>query len=90
MFLRMAKNLTFELSEEQAEFLQAAADREDTTVERVLCGLVRRRMEQDAWLARQVQIGIDAADRGDTISHEEFRENGRRLQAELGAKDAAG
>jgi predicted transcriptional regulator len=77
----MAKSLTFELSEEQAEFLHATAEREQRSVDEVMGDLVRRQMDYDAWFIRQVQIGIDEADRGELTPHEEVMAEMQRRRA---------
>jgi predicted transcriptional regulator len=82
----MTKHLTFELSEEQAAFLQATAEREARTVDQVVADIVQQQIDYDAWFRRKVKEGIDAADRGDLISHEEFVADGERVQRELIAK----
>ena len=39
--------------------------------------------EYDAWFKEQVQIGIDEADRGETIPHEEVEREWQKMRAEL-------
>lgn len=82
----MTRTLTFELSEEQAEFLHAAAEREARSVDEVVSDLVRRQMDYDAWFQQKVQEGIDEADRGELIPHEEVAAYLETLKAELIAK----
>jgi len=82
----MTKTLTFELSEEEAEFLHATARREERSVDEVMSDFVRQQMDYDAWFRRKVQEGIDEADRGELIPHEEVGAYLDTLKAELIAK----
>jgi len=82
----MTKTLTFELSEEQAEFLHATAEREERRMDDVVGDLVAQQMAYDAWFRRKVQEGIDAADRGELIPHEEVVARSAARRAELRAK----
>jgi predicted transcriptional regulator len=82
----MTKTVTFELSEEQAEFLHAEAERESRSVSELVGDLVAQRMDYDAWFRRKVQEGIDAADRGELIPHEEVVARSEARRAELLAK----
>ena len=82
----MTRHVTVELTEAQAAVLDDEAAREAKPVEAVVADLIQRQVEYDAWFRAEVQTGIDAADRGELISHEEFLEDGRRRQQELSAK----
>ncbi len=82
----MSKTLTFELSEEQAEFLEATAEREERSVDEVVGDLVRQQMDYDAWVRRKVQEGIDAIERGEVFTHEEVVARSEVRKAELIAK----
>lgn len=82
----MTKTLTFEFSEDQAEFLQAEAKREERSVDAVVGDLVTQQMDYDAWFRRKVQEGIDEADRGELIPHEDVATYVEALKAELIAK----
>jgi len=83
------KALTCELSEEEAEFVHATAAREERTVGDVMGDLVRQQRDYDAWFRRKVQEGIDAADRGELIPHEEVVRQMEALKAELLSRKAA-
>lgn len=77
----MTKHVTVELSDAEEAHLRATAERLETSVEQVLSELVQRQMDYDAWFIRQVQIGIDEADRGELIPHEEVMAELRRRRA---------
>ena len=82
----MTKTLTFELSEEQAEFLHATAEREERRMDDVVGDLVAQQMAYDAWLRRKVQEGIDELDRGEFFTHEEVVARAKARRAALIAK----
>ena len=82
----MSKRLTFELSEEQAEFLHATAEREERSMDDVVSDLVAQQMTYDAWFRRKVQEGVDAIERGEVFTHEEVVERSKKRRAELIAK----
>lgn len=82
----MTRHVTVELTEAQAAVLDFEAAREVKPVEAIVTELIQRQVEYDAWFRAEVQKGIDAADRGELISHDEVVEHGRQLQRELIAK----
>lgn len=86
----MTRHVTIELSEAQAAVLESEAAREDRSVEDVVAGLIQRQVEYDAWFRAEVQKGIDSADRGELISHEEVVARSRRRRAELLAQKRNG
>ena len=79
----MTRHVTVELTEAQAAVLDSEAAREDLPVEAIVTALIQRQVEYDAWFRAEVQKGIDQADRGELISHETFKEDGRRIQLRL-------
>jgi predicted transcriptional regulator len=81
----MTKHITVTLTEAQEAHLLAAAARGDQSVEAVVAELIQRQMDHDAWFIGEVQKGIDAANRGELVSHEQVVANGRKLRAELRA-----
>ncbi len=82
--------LTFEVDEAlKAEFADAAKAT-DRTAEELLLFLMRdyvnraeAEAEYDAWFRAEVQKGIDAAEAGDVISHEEMKAEMASWRAEL-------
>lgn len=86
----MTRHVTIELSEAQAAVLESEAAREDRSVEDVVAGLIQRQVEYDAWFRAEVQKGIDSADRGELISHEEVVARSRRRRADLLAQKRNG
>ncbi|HEX3365956.1 hypothetical protein [Phenylobacterium sp.] len=82
----MTRHVTVELTDAQAEVLDSEAAREDRPIEAIVSGLIQRQVDYDAWFRAEVQKGVDAADRGELISHEEVVERGLKLQAELVAR----
>jgi predicted transcriptional regulator len=82
----MTRHVTVELTDAQAEVLDSEAAREDRPIEAIVAGLIQRQVDYDAWFRAEVQKGVDEADRGELIPHEEVLERGLRLQAELVAK----
>jgi predicted transcriptional regulator len=84
----MTKTVTFELSKDQAEFLEAAAEREARSVDEVVGDLVKQQMDYDAWVRRKAQEGIDAIERGEVFTHEEVVARAEARRAELIAKHA--
>lgn len=69
---------TFRVDDELKSEFAAAAKAQDRTGAQLLRDymreVVRKRQEEadyDAWFRRQVQIGIEAAEAGDLMSHEE-------------------
>ena len=79
----MTRHVTIELTEAQAAVLDSEAAREDLPVEAIVTALIQRQVEYDAWFRAEVQKGIDQADRGELISNETFKEDGRRIQLRL-------
>jgi len=82
----MTRHVTVELTEAQAAVLDSEAAREAKPIEAIVTDLIQRQVEYDAWFRAEVQKGIDAADRGELLPHEEVVERGRQLQRELIAK----
>ena len=79
----MTRHVTIELTEAQAAVLDAEAARESTSVEAVVRDLIQRQVDYDEWFRAKVQEGIDAADRGELLSHEEVVKRARRRREEL-------
>ncbi len=79
----MTKHITVELTEAQDAHLQAEAERQEVSPETLVAALVQRQVEYDIWFRAEVQKGIDAADRGEFISHEEVVARSERRRAEL-------
>lgn len=82
----MRKTITFELSEEQAEFLHATAEREERSVGEVVGDFVQRQMDYDAWFEARVQEGIDDIECGRVLTHEDVKRRAALRRAELTAK----
>jgi predicted transcriptional regulator len=86
----MTKHITVELTEAQDAHLQAEAERQEVSPESLVAALVQRQVEYDIWFRAEVQKGIDAADRGELISHEEVVARSERRRAELLAQKSNG
>ena len=86
----MTRHVTVELTDAQAEVLDSEAAREDRPVEDIVAGLIQRRVEDDAWICAEIQKGIDAADRGEPIPHEEVVARSKRCRAEILALKSGG
>ena len=82
----MTRRVTVELTDAQAEVLDSEAAREDRPIEAIVSSLIQRQVDYDAWFRAEVQKGVDEADRGELIPHEEVVERGLKLQAELIAR----
>jgi predicted transcriptional regulator len=82
----MTRHVTVELTDAQAQVLDSEAARADRPIEAIVSDLIQRQVDYDAWFRAEVQKGIDAADRGELIPHEEVVERGLKLQAELVAR----
>ena len=86
----MTKHITVELTEAQDAHLQAEAERQEVSPESLVAALVQRQVEYDIWFRAEVQKGIDAADRGEFISHEEVVARSEQRRAELLAQKSKG
>jgi predicted transcriptional regulator len=86
----MTRRVTVELTDVQAEVLDSEAAREDRPIEEIVLGLIQRQVDYDAWFRAEVQKGIDAADRGELIPHDEVVAMGERRRAELLAQKPNG
>ena len=85
----MTRHVTVELTEAQAAVLDSEAAREDLPVEAIVTALIQRQVEYDAWFRAEVQVGIDQADRGELIPHEEVVAEAHLRRAEFFARKAA-
>lgn len=86
----MTRHVTVELTDAQAEVLDSEAAREDRPVEDIVAGLIQRRVEYDVWFRAEVQKGIDEADRGELIPHDEVVARSKRRRAEILAQKSGG
>lgn len=84
--MRTTRHVTVELTDAQAQVLASEIARADRPTEAIVSDLIRRQVDDDAWFRAEVQKGIDAADRGALVPHEEVVERGLELQAELVAR----
>lgn len=69
----MTIELSITLDEERRVALEAAAKHEGVSPAELLNRLVDQRLEYERWFAAEVQKGIDAANAGDLLTHEEVR-----------------
>lgn len=67
----MTVNVTIELDEAEEAQLQALADAGSTSREEIAKRLLAERLDYDRWFRAQVQEGIEAADRGELMDHDE-------------------
>jgi predicted transcriptional regulator len=86
----MTKHITVELTEAQEAYLQGEALRLEVTPEALVSALVQRDVDYDAWFRAEVQKGVDAADRGELIPHEQVVAMADRRRAELLAQKSNG
>ena len=86
----MTNHITVELTEAQEAHLRAEAERHAVTPEAMMATWVQRQVDYDAWFCAEVQKGIDAADRGEFIPHEEVVARAEARRAELLAAGEAG
>jgi predicted transcriptional regulator len=84
----MTKHLMIAISDAEEAHLRATAEREAVSIDEVVSHLVQRQMEYDAWFRRKVQEGVDAADRGALIPHEEVVARMKEVREEILAKKA--
>jgi predicted transcriptional regulator len=84
----MTQHITIALTEAQEAHLRATADREEVPLEAVVSDIIQRQLEYDAWFAKAVQKGIEEADRGELIPHEEVVAESARRRAEFLARKA--
>ncbi len=56
------------------------------TPEVVLKSALNKGLDYEEWFLNQVQAGIDEADRGELISHEELLNNFQKLRKGIGRK----
>lgn len=80
----MTKPVTIQLTDAQVEHLRSIAARPEENLETLVSDFVAQRLEYDIWFRGEVQIGIEAADQGDLIPHEDVvaRMEARRLEFE--------
>lgn len=57
------------------ENLSALALQRNCSEAEIIQELLSKFLNYDAWLRAEIQKGIDAADRGEVISHEEMKEH---------------
>jgi predicted transcriptional regulator len=86
----MTRHVTVELTDAQAAVLDSEAAREDRPIEAIVAGLIQRQVDYDTWFRAEVQKGIDAADRGALIPHEEVVAQSKLRRAELLAQKSKG
>lgn len=70
---------TIRLDDETIRELDALADRQGASRSKVLREAVARYLDHHAWFVAQVQEGLEAIERGDTISHAEAKDRIRSL-----------
>ena len=86
----MTRHVTVELTDAQAQVLDSEAARADRPIEAIVSDLIQRQVDYDAWFRAEVQKGIDEADRGEFISHEEVMARSAMRRAELLARKSDG
>ncbi len=86
---------TFRVDDDLKTRFSNAAREHDRTGAQLLRDFMRAYVERlekarghDAWFHRQVQIGLDAANAGDTISAEEVEAEAQAWRREMGRKIA--
>lgn len=86
----MTKPVTIQLTSAQEDHLRSIAARPDENLATLVAEFVAEKLEYDAWFREQVQIGIEAADRGELIPHEEVvaRSEARRQELEARLRKA--
>lgn len=80
----MTKPVTIQLTDAQEGHLRSSAARPEENLETLVAEFAAQRLEYDVWFRREVQIGIEAADQGDLLPHEDVvaRMEARRLAFE--------
>ena len=84
----MTVHVTIELTEDQKARLEAVAAHQQVSISQVLVNLADENARRDAEFRALVQEGIDAADRGDTLSHDEVMAEVAALIGESEARKA--
>lgn len=82
----MTKPVTIQLTEAQEDHLRSVSEQPGNSIDVLLAEFVAKQIDYDAWFRSEVQKGIDAADRGELIDHEEFVARRQRLRDELTGK----
>jgi predicted transcriptional regulator len=85
----MTKHVTIELTEDQLARLDVLAMHKGSPVESLILEAVEQVLGYDAWYREMVQEGLDSADRGELVSHEQVVAEMQQLRAELSARKAA-
>ena len=86
----MTKHVTIELTEDQIARLDVLALHKGSPVESLILEAVEQVLGYDAWYREMVQEGLDSADRGELVPHEQVVAEMQELRAELLARKAAG
>lgn len=86
----MTKHVTIELTEDQVARLDVLALHKGSPVESLILEAVEQVLGYDAWYREMVQEGLDSADRGELIPHEQVVAEMQELRAELLARKVAG
>ncbi len=86
----MTKHVTIELTEDQIARLDVLALHKGSPVESLILEAVEQVLGYDAWYREMVQEGLDSADRGELIPHEQVVAEMQELRAELLARKVAG
>jgi predicted transcriptional regulator len=86
----MTKHVTIELTEDQIARLDVMAMHKGSPVESLILEAVEQVLGYDAWYREMVQEGLNSADRGELIPHEQVVTEMQQLRAELLARKAAG
>ena len=86
----MTKHVTIELTEDQVARLDVLALHKGSPVESLILEAVEQVLGYDAWYREMVQEGLDSADRGELVPHEQVVAEMQELRAELLARKAAG
>lgn len=87
--MAMTKPVTVNLTDAEEAHLRDTAQREGLSVDDVVSRMVQRQMDYDAWYVRQVRQGMEEADRGELIPHEDVVAEALQRRAELLARKAA-
>ncbi|MCC7267132.1 MAG: hypothetical protein IT546_07295 [Caulobacteraceae bacterium] len=82
----MTAHFSVALEDAQQAVLEDLARQDEVSPGVMLEKLVRDRLDYEAWYRAKVQEGIDAANRGELIPHEEVVASSRLLLAELKEK----
>ena len=86
----MTKHVTIELTEDQIARLDVLALHKGSPVESLILEAVEQVLGYDAWYREMVQEGLDSADRGELVPHEQVVAEMQELRAEQLARKAAG